>query len=323
MALQDYQQFKGVTDWFEDSYSDNLKYGLIEWMRWSFLQIGAFQNVTAGQASGLYGGHPAILRPVSDPNFSDGRVWESIRSDWVWETGISYSTEPKKCSGVYVGGTFYDTDTTTGTYEHYIDYPRGRVVFNTPISTSSNVKSDYAFRTVSVDLAKKPYMQEMLYGSLNVERSDFNIAASGSHNQIAQTRRQLPTIGVELGNRSYSPYQLGGGQYSYQDIILYVLAENMSDRDKLVNILSNQNDKAIWLTDRKTLKDSGLYPYDIDVYGKKVSSPIQYPQLSSNSSYQWSLVQIRNTTTQHLQTFNNWLYRGAVRFTCAAIFQNI
>lgn len=324
MALKDYQQFKGVTDWLEDSYSDNLRYGLLDWLNWSFLNIGAFQNVSASQASGLYGGHPSILRPVKDPNYSDGQIWEGIRSDWVWETGLNYNITPRQCSGVYVNDTFYDTDSTTGNYEHYVDFPRGRIVFTSAISTSSTVKSDFAFRTVTCDVAEKPYIQELLYGSLNIERSDFYIAASGSHNQLAQARRQMPTVGLSLINRrAYRPYQLGGGQYADQDVLFYILAENQSERDKIVNILSNQSDKTIWLPDRKQIKEDGNYPYDIDVYGKPISSPIQYPQLTDNVDYQWCKIKLHHVSSQHLQSFPNWLYRGTVQMTCEAIFENI
>jgi len=327
MALQAYRRFKGVTDWRADGYNDNLQYGLLAWANWSMLQIGGFENVLKSQASGLYGGHPAILRPVTDPNFTSGQVWESIRSNWVWETGVSYAVQPQLCTGVYVGGSFKPTATEVGAYEHYIDFPRGRVVFTNSVATTSNVRCDYAFRIPTLSFSKEPWLQELLYGSLKVSRSDFLVAGSGSHNQLAEARRQMPTVGLELSQRQgYHPYQLGGGQFVFQDVLLYVLAESKDERDKLLNILSNQNDKVIWLPDRNLMKESVQFPVDIDVQGRPVSSPMQYPDIvaaTGDGGFRWTSCMLRNAQSQVMQTTNNWLHRGVVRLTCEAIFENI
>jgi hypothetical protein len=319
--------FKGVTNWRRDGYQDNLRYGLWSWSRWSMLDVGGFENVLSSQASGLYGGHPAILRPVTDPNFTDGQVWEGIRSDWVWETGLSYSVQPRACSGVYVSGVFKPTLTETGVYKHYVDYPRGRVVFTSPLDVDTTVKCDYSFRIPTIDYVDKPWLQELLYGSLDVQRSDFLIQGSGSHNRLAETRWQMPSVGIELSNRvKYKPYQLGGGQFVYQDVLLHVFAENSEDRDKLLNIFSNQNDKVITIPDMGLMKTSAQFPVDIDIYGKPVNIPKQYNDIiapTGDGGFEWTRVMLRNTTAQTLQTINNWLYRGAVRYTCEAIFENI
>jgi hypothetical protein len=327
MALQDYEKFKGVTDWRKDGFNDNLQYGLMAWMNWSFLQVGGFENVLSSQASGLYGGHPAILRPVTDPNFTNGQVWEGIRSNWVWETGISYSVQPRGCSGVYIDGSFKPTATEVGTYEHYVDFPRGRVVFTDAISTSANVRADYAFRIPTVARSKEAWLQELLYGSLDVHRTDFLVSGSGSHNQLSEARRQMPAIGVELSQRrGYKPYQLGGGQHVYQDVLFYILAENKDERDKLLDIICNQNDKVIELPDKGLMKQNVQFPVDIDVKGQPVSSPMQYPSIvaaTGDGGFRWARVMLQNAQSQVIQTTNNWLYRGTVRLTCEAIFENL
>ena len=327
MALQPYEQFKGVTDWRRDGLNDNLEYGLMQWIIWSFLQIGGFENVLFSQASGLYGGHPAILRLVTDPNFTKGQVWEGIRSDWIWETGISYPVQPRQCSGVYVNGSFKPTATEVGTYAHYIDFPRGRVVFDNAIPISSNVRADYSFRIPTIAKSKEPWLQELMYGSLDVQRSDFRVAGSGSHNQLSEARRQMPTIGIELSQRrGYQPYQLGGGQFVYQDVLLYVLSEHKDERDKIINILSNQNDKVIELPDRGLMKESAQFPVDIDVFGRPVSNPMQYPNIiapTGDGGFRWARCMLRNAQSQVMQTTNDWLYRGVVRITCESIFENL
>lgn len=314
-------EFNGMTNWKEDGYSQNLIYGVQDFCRWAFLQIGAFVNVGTGSPSGIYGGHPATLHLASDPNFTSGQVWEANRSDWVWETGVgpTGSVQPFRATGVYVGSTFYPTASTTGTYAHHINYPLGRIVFNTAIPTTSVVRANYAYRAVSVIQANAPWFTELLYGTMNP-------AGSGSH-LLAQARRQMPAVGLELVNRrGYKPYQIGGGQHVFQDILYYVLAENKPDRDQICDILANQNDKVIYLADRALIKSSGSYPIDLDYRGMTVASPMQYPQIVapiSESGFQWTRVQFQDTTSQSMQTLYGWLYRGVVRTTVEAIFENI
>jgi hypothetical protein len=322
MALQPYEKFKGVTDWRKDGFNDNLQYGITEWVRWAMLQVGGFENVERSQASGLYGGHPAILHVVDDPNYQAGQVWEALRSDWVWETGISYGVQPRACSGVAVNNTFYDTETTIGDYAHYVDFPRGRVVFDAPISSASDVRCDYAFRAPTIGPAKEPWLQELMYGSLDVHQAEYL-----NTNRLSEARRRMPTVAVELSQRSgYRPYQLGGGQFVFQDIIFYILSETKDERDKLVNILGNQSDKVIVLPNRGAMKSSGAFPVDIDVMGRPVTNPMQYPQIvadTNDGGFAWTRVMLKHAHTQNMQTTNNWLYRGTLRLTCEAIFENI
>lgn len=322
MTSQPYEQFDAVTHWRKDALSDNVGYGVSSWLKWAFLQVGGFENVQYSQASGLYGGHPAILRPVSDPNFNDGQVWESMSSDWVWETGIPYDTQPIQYSGVYIDGHFKEPDDVVS--NHYVDYPRGRIVFDSAINTSSDVRCSYSFRMPTVAPAKESWMQELLYGSLDVYRSDFNVFGSGSHNQLSESRRQMPTIGVEVSDRQRStPYQLGGGQYVYQDVIFYILTEREEYRDRIFNILNNQNDKVIYLPHVSAMKDSGNFPPDIDVTGQKVDNILQYPEIVGEDGFRWSRVKFINTHGQKMRTINDWLYRAEVRTTCEIIIENI
>jgi hypothetical protein len=243
----------------------------------------------------------------------------------VWETGVSYSLQPQPCSGVYVDDAFKETDTEVGTYAHYIDFPRGRAVFDTAISTSADVRADYAFRIPTISDSKKPWLQELLYGSLNVGRSDWNVPGSGSHNQLAETRRQMPTIGIGLSRRqNYQPYEVGSlTQWVNQDMLVYILSENKGDRDRLLDIFANQNDRVIWLPDRGLMKENSQYPVDIDVEGKPVTNPMQYPEIvapTGDGGFRWSSIQLKNAQSQAMETVSDGLYRGVVRFTCQAIF---
>lgn len=327
MALQAWEYFKGVSSLNRDLLCQNLLYGLIDWLRWSTLQIGGYQNVAIGSASGLYGGDYSRLRLVKDPNFADGRVWEGFRSDWVWETGIYYTPQPTVASGVVVGGTLYPTASTTGNYAHYIDYRRGRVVFDSAIATTSVVQANFAHRTVNYVRATEPWFQELMFDSYKIDRTDYLISSSGQWGQLSSTRRTLPVVGIELVNRQgFKGYELGGGQYVYQDVIFYVMADNEDDKNQLVDILSMQNGKCIYMFNRGLLKESANYPYDLDYRGVPVDSPLQYTQLvapTGDGGYRWRTAKFTNTKSDSMQAVNSWLYRGYVRTTCEIIMGDI
>ena len=109
---------------------------LIAFYDWGFLDRGSFYNIKIPQ-SGIYGGDRHKLRLVDDPNYNDGQVWEGYRKNWVWESGINATTtQPTSISGVFVDGTFYATGNLSKPF--YVDYPNGRVVFDSAIATTSD-----------------------------------------------------------------------------------------------------------------------------------------------------------------------------------------
>src|SRR3990172_8402618 len=133
-----YLRFNGVTEIGDSIATEQLKGNLKTWLDWAFLEVGAFTNIIV-PTTGQYGGLNHRLRLTADPNYSSGEVWQGFRQDWVWETGTSYRVQPIQASGVIVNNVFYPTLTTIGAYAHRIEYPNGRVVFNSPISTTGVV----------------------------------------------------------------------------------------------------------------------------------------------------------------------------------------
>ena len=131
--------------------SDNI----IEFFDWAFLDKGGFFNISI-PSSGHYGGDKHNLRLVDDPRYTSGQVWEGFRSNWVWQSGLSGDTQPlvtqnwesPGVSGVFVNGGFYASGDAT--YGHYIDYPRGRIIFDSAISTTSAVTAEFSYKWVDV-----------------------------------------------------------------------------------------------------------------------------------------------------------------------------
>ena len=323
MALRDWTRFKGITALDRDWLSQNLLYGLIDWMKWALLNIGGYQNITKGQLTN-FGGDASQLRYVNDPNFTNGQVWEGHRSDWVWETGIDWPVQPVAITGVWVNGT-YSTD--SGAYPHYVDYPRGRIVFTSGLSPTDIVQAEFSHRTINVVKSEEHWFQELMYDSYNVSRTDFLTAGSGNWDQLAQTRRQMPAIGVELVNRrGYKPYQLGGGQWVYQDVLFYICAENPDDARQYSDILTNQNDMTIWIPNRGLMKEDARYPIDLDYRGVPLANPMQFPQIvapTGQGGFQWRKIQFNNNHEEGMEPVNNWLYRRVVRSSLEIIMENI
>lgn len=319
----DYLSFKGVSYLERDLIKSNLLHGIVDFYNWATLSIGGFQNITVNPStSGVYGGDRATLRPVNDRRYATGAIWEGFRGNWVWETGINFPVQPIHVSGVWVNNLFYGSGHST--YGHYIDYNRGRVVFNSGIPITRTVKASFSPRTVTYTEGSHPYIRKLMYDSYNISKSDFLAYASGNWNEWADNRLQLPVVSLEIGNTSFSPYALGGGQWMRMNVTFRVFAENIWDCDKLTDIITMQNDKTIWIANRAILKESGVFPCDLDYRGAVVANPIQYPELvGDNSLYRWRKVQFTNTTALRDDYINDWLYTRTVQTTILAVMGNI
>lgn len=264
--------FKGVTNIEQSSTNEIIEANLISYIDWAFLELGAFFNIQI-PSSGAYGGNRHRLRSVIDPRYSNGQVWEGYRQDWVWESGLRQSAEqPIQISGVNVDDTFYPYGSG-----YYIDYKHGRVVFDTSISTTSNVNLEYSHKWISVvGAAEVPWFRNNQQRSFRVDDANF-LANSGDWNDLADTRLQLPLVAIEVTDNTYEGYQLGGGQWSRGQVILHVLSENDQITKRIANILSDQGESTIFVYDPDLMIEDDRYP--LDYRGEKTANPLCYPDL--------------------------------------------
>lgn len=275
--MPDYTELKGFTQIGDSTLTSIIQDNIIEFYDWGLLNKGNYFNITI-PTSGQYGGDKHRLRLVDDPNYTKGQVWEAYRSNWVWQSGIDQADQPINISGVHVNGTFHSR-TTTGTYAHHVNYPWGRVVFDSAISTSSTVTMEYSHKWVNVTYANSvPWFRELQSRSMRIDNSHFLQDASGDWSQLAGSRFQLPAIAIEMApRRKNTPYQLGGGQYINTDVIFHVYAEDEYTRDKLVDIISFQDDKTVYLFDTNRMTTDDRFP--LDYRGAKASGALTYPDL--------------------------------------------
>ena len=317
--------FKGINSIKESSVNEIIENNLISYIDWAFLELGAFFNITV-PSSGAYGGDRHRLRSVTDPRYSDGQVWEAYRQNWVWESGLRQCSEqPIQISGVNVGSTFYSYGDG-----HHIDYKHGRVVFDTPIATTSTVQLEYAHKWVStVGAAEVPWFREQQQRSFRVDDPNF-LTGSGAWNDLAETRLQLPLIAVEVKDGHYEGYQLGGGQWSRKQVILHVLAENSQIAKRIANILADQGDSTIFVYDPDRMADENRYP--LDYRGEKTSNPLGYPDLilsSGDGGYRFSSriqhgkLRIFDTHEQNHGQLTSNIYHSTVRWATEVVLPRI
>ena len=254
-------KLRGISNVQDSTLSNILLDNFISLYDWGLLDRGQFFTINIPQ-SGIYGGDRHKLRLTGDPNYASGQVWEGYRQNWIWETGIDgTSQQPLTISGVFVDDTFYATGNITKPF--YVDYPNGRVVFDTAISSTSSVQLEYSHKWVQTVPAKGiPWFRQIQQGSFRNEEG-FQVNNSGGWVQLGQTRVQLPAIAIEvIPATSLEGYQLGGGQWVNNDLLFYVISENHWECTNLMDTILFQNDRTVHLFNPTAVAISGVFPYN-------------------------------------------------------------
>lgn len=320
--MSNYLNLKGFDSVFDSTLNNELQDNIVEFLDWSLLEKGNYMNVSLGELS-PEGIDYSKLRISSNNVFPSGKAWEGFRKNWIWQSGVSYNPGPvvsnnntyPGISGVYVNNTFYPSN-TLGAYAHKIDYYNGRVIFDSPIPSNSTVRAEYSYKYINVVYANSlPWIAEVQYSSFDLN-SDFNVLNKGKYDIPAEARVQLPAIAVEVvPRRSLRGYQLGGGQFVETDILFHCLAEDEYTRNKLVDIISLQNDKTIYMFDSNEIAKSEAFP--LDYRGHPVSGALRYPDLIHN--YFRGGLRLKNSNVQNMKVVNSNFYAGMVRLTLETI----
>lgn len=327
MTIKDHTLLKGISSLGETLLMTEIENNTKAFLDWTLLNsAGAWTDVRI-PTSGISGGYFHILRPVNDPNYTDGQVWESVRSDWVWETGVNYDTglNPINISGVYIGGTYYTTGDIT--YGHHYNYPLGRVIFNNAISSGSVVTMEYSFRDVQVNVAdNSPIWKELQYGSRRPDDNHFTSKDDrGEWARLAGQRNQMPTIVIEAVPRRFQrPYEMGNGSLIVdQDILLHVVAENRWWRNQLVDLLCLQDFKTIWMFNSDEIAASGASP--LDYRGMRIDPAKMYPDLVNDRGvgYRWKQMRMQDIQCSEVESDNPNLHIGNVRMTIEVVYGDI
>lgn len=326
--MANYDGLKGFTSIHDYSLNNNIQDALVEYFDWALLEKGNYFNVIKGELS-PNGKDMSRLRLSSNDAYSSGQVWEGFRKNWVWQSGVSGVGMPAPIvgtnknfpgiSGVYVNGQFQPTS-GVGQYAHQIDYFNGRVIFNSPIPTGAIVQAEYSYKYINVVYSNNvPWLREV---QTNTQQptSNFYDVSTGAWDIPPETRLQLPAIAFEIVPiRRFKGYQLGGGQWVYTDVIAHCIAEDEQTRNMLVDVVSLQNEKSIYVIDSDKLHEDSKYP--LNYIGFPVPSAMLYPELIE--SYNAGYFRIENTIVEKMNMASPNLFGGLVRFTTLGIKTNI
>lgn len=316
--VEQYTQFKGVSSIGKTLVMNELENNLKTFLDWGFLNIGAFQNVNI-PASSSFGGSFSNLKMSADPSFSTGRVWESIRKDWVWETGVVFSgngqtMSPISISGVWVNGSFYPP--AHAIYGHSYDYPNGRLIFNTPVPATSVVAMNYSYRSIQVLVSDKAqWFYEGQYESLKPAGLQWasSYPYSGDFAVPPQHRIQFPAIIVEAVPRGYNkPYELGNSAlWVERDILFNIVSDTKWRRNTLIDVLSLEDNHNLWLYNTDDVLRAGMAP--LNMSGMLVNPTGTYPYLVNN--YRLTQCYFKEIQIAEVESINPYLHESKVRAT--------
>ena len=317
--MADERKIKGIDNIFSATPNNEIQDSLVEFLNWGLLEKGNYFNVTLGELSTDDVDY-STLKLAAHPYLLPGQAWEGCRKNWVWQSGVDYSPAPlvssdpnyPGVSGVYVDSVFHPTS-GTGTYAHQIDHFNGRVIFDNPIPTGSLVQAEYSYKYINVIYSENlPYLRELQKNSLEVDKQTPLVPP--------EMRVQLPAIAVEIvPRRNFRGYQLGGGQYIYTDVLFHCIAEDAYTRNKLVDIVSMQNEKSVWLLDSDKIAENDAFP--IDHFGYARPNAMRYPDLTAQ--YSDNTITFTKNMVQNLDVFDGSFYAGIVRSTIELIQTNI
>jgi len=271
-----------------------LKSNLELWLNDLFLRHGLFTTIASG-ATDVYGNDISRLRPSNDPTFPvDGTVFQSPYKNWVYESGIipievGVISAPIVVSGVIVDGTFHQTTETTGTYAHIIDYPNGRVIFDSPLAGSPVIQADYSFKEVTVDFANVFNNENM---PLQIETSmKDNPAQTGVESYPTSDSRTLPAVFIDILSRQSSGYELGWRSLVADYFgVFHVWARDDFQRDMIEDILADEQRQVLLGINFNTAQ------YPLLSRGERNPSFTSYSTLADvNGPYFWRRIYLDQT----------------------------
>jgi hypothetical protein len=307
--------FKGINNISEDLLLNIVEANFKMYFDWSFLNIGAWFDAEISNQT-IYGTNSTSrLIAVSDPAYSDGKVWQGIRKEWVWESTATYnSTSPLAISSV----TLNDSVIMNKNGNFTINYPLGRIIFNSALPLSSAVDLEHSYRYVQTHRASEsPWFNILQYSSFNTANADIQRTEDGEWSIGANHRIQLPAIVIEPVPRSRSrPYEIGNSlMWLEQDIAFYVYAENKNDRNKLLDVIRLQQDSTLQLYDTNAVAQNDAYPLDYN--GDIKTNPLMYPDLVQ--AYPWRKCFIKNISLFELDSPQTNFHQGMARATVEII----
>ena len=186
--------------------------------------------------------------------------------------------------------------------------------------TGTKVQAEHSYKWINVVYANEvPWLRDIQYRTYD-QNSEFLNTNKGKWDQPADVKFQLPAIAIEIVPRRHlHGYALGGGQWVYTDVLFHCIAEDESTRNKLVDMISLQNEKKILMFDSNVIASSGDFP--LDYRGTPVSGALRYPDLARTH---WrNTTRFTDVSVQGMDAINSNLYGGIVKLAAEVVQPNI
>jgi hypothetical protein len=298
--------FKGINLGGFGGYelTDQLLYNLKWYLDWGLLNNGAF-GIYEYDSESFYDDDESQLHLVPDERYEDGRVWEGVGREWVWESGIAVPSgeiQPFRVSGIYVDGDFLLQDEQVGgLFEHHVDYQNGRILFNVPQNVNADIRAEYTRRSVYVGFADSLEFRLLMKNALEEFQQD--LSPSGTPTREHQA--WLPSIFVEVNSGTQRGLQLGGGQIKTRIITLHIFADNPGDRNLLKDWMDYQSRASFMMADLNQI----TWPFD--QYGDIVDGITNWPNMTTQ--FPWKKIRIQEATSENINSMNSQLFRARIR----------
>lgn len=283
-----------------------VKQNLELWLNDIFLKEGMYQTVTVGETD-VYGRDISVLSTTSDESFADYRVWQSAFKEWVHESGITplYSgiSPPILVSGVTVNGTFYPKDSSSPGYSaafgHIVDHINGRIIFDSPISSSATVQAAFSYKEVTVDQADT-YENEQKEFYIETAYKD-NPHQTGVIIYPEANSRTLPMLLIDVLDRTSEPYELGeSAKVAVFRCALILWSRDAFMRDTIEGILTGRERSVLLGIDFNTAPDPLTFRND------KNPAFTNYDTLAQVwGAYFWRRIYIDDISARRIEPYNN------------------
>lgn len=226
---------EGLSFYGEYSLQSQILHNLSSFLKYGLLELGSYYNVrTTNNAS--------VMRPQLINGLTNYSIWAGSSNNWIWEQNITLKfasgSQPIPISGLHFNGNFYPTGTTINGTGFTIDYSRGRVLFDKPISSGSSVKVEHSLRAVQIYISDNTEYRDIVVNWLN--RTD----ASGISDFASKV--YLPAILIDVTNyRTIKGYELGSRNKETRAAIRFdVIAAGPIEQNKISDFLYMMEDKA-------------------------------------------------------------------------------
>jgi len=272
--------FFGISNYRDPQETELLEYAAIEYLKWAFISIGGFGDAKLNGPSN----YDLLFR-------EDDTTFRGVRSNWLYENNLSGNYTPISISGVYINNVL----STTG---YTINYTDGKVLFNSPVASGSTVRVEHSYRTPSI-YKIGDWFKEVQFNT-SPTNSEFTETKKGIYTLLSKNRIQLPAVVVyvppevpkfkqayEIGNRTY---------YHEQNTHFYIMSDNLTDLNKIHDVLIKQKPIAYWGLDKKSLLQAEKNPLNYD--GTLNTSGLMYPDLVTQ--YPWKRVDVTNNRSNLL-----------------------